>query len=257
MRVIAWHLAVAATMFAWVAIGACVGEDPEATPPPPDAAGAGPGEFLGPCDAAGKCNSGLVCFEGICHLPPDAAGPADTGTGAVDAGADSDASTDTWCLVGLAEAGPTDNPCPSNAGGSSSSSGSTTSSSGAVAPVDGICGSTKKVCCLAGDNLCVGMASDCDGTFAKPLACSGGDTCGASSVCCLEMSDGGPVPDAAVCPVTLTRGQIVGAFCRQGSTCSAGTLRVCRTDAECTAPAKCRQYEQKADDPAIPLGVCL
>lgn len=34
MKVLAWHVAAAAAAFGWIAVAACVGEDPESTAPP-------------------------------------------------------------------------------------------------------------------------------------------------------------------------------------------------------------------------------
>jgi hypothetical protein len=257
MRVITWHVAVTAAAFAWVAVAACVGEDPESTSTPAaDANGPTPGEFLGPCNSAGQCNPGLVCLEGVCHNAPNGSDAA-----SADAGTDGPPLVlDTWCLVGLAEAGSTQNPCPSSLSGSGSSSNGSTSSSGGTAPIDGICSGATRVCCLAGDNICSTSSAQClssDGGFAKPIECSGGDTCGSSQVCCLELTDAGTALDASTCPLTLTRGQIAGAFCNDGTTCGPGKLRICRTDADCSATAKCRRYEQRGDDPYVPLGVCF
>lgn len=249
MTKVGWHVAGAAALFAWMFAAACVGDDPDAT----TSVDGGPpaGEFQGRCNE-GRCLAGLECVDGVCIHERDANG-ATNDAAPSDAGIDAPSTFE--CQMGPQDAAPTENPCPTNAQSSASSSGAGSSSSSSGGQET--CPANARVCCTAGDNMCVTSAAECVGTYAKPIACSGGETCSGGSICCLEVAEAGTVPDASTCPYAIRRVEIKGAACEAVPTCGTNKFRLCRTNAECPPPTGCRQLELKVDDPSVPLGVCL
>ncbi len=81
------------------------------------------------------------------------------------------------------------------------------------------CNAASQECCVTqGGAACIAKGDDCQG---GTLSCSGKASCAGASVCCAQFN-----------------GSTGGASCQPS--CAPGTIQLCGTNAECTAPATCQ-----------------
>lgn len=191
---------------AWVV--SCVGDEPKATSLQPEP-GAAEGHYKGACTVDKKCLEGLICVqETVCLYPGDGAPPPD-GSG------------------------------PSN---DATSVGCPFSSSSLEPSIP--CGATScaNTCCFGQE----GPAA-CDDTCAtiepqRSMKCDSKYQC-ATGECCLAVK---ATIETSQCPSPLAFVDIVESVCVPGGCDTSGgsnQYRMCRSNSECAAPARCRQLE--------------
>lgn len=232
MRFFAW-VGAAAVVAGWIV--ACVGDDPASKPTADPSVPVG--QWKGACTTDGKCIEGLLCNQGVCLYAGDGAPPVDGSA--------------------------------SSSGGSSS--GGSSSGSNVVACGASLPSSDPSLDCGGGERCasecCVGPSgpSACDATCAtisprRSFKCDSKYQCtNSGDECCLATTTAITLTS---CPSSLAFVDVTESICVNGG-CDTGAgsnqYKMCRTDAECTAPAKCRQVEINTGGSGTKLlyGVCI
>jgi len=212
----------AAMVGVWVI--ACVGSDPSPSGPQPDP-GVPVGQYRGACTADNKCLQGLECTQGVCLYPGDGAPPVDGSSGS-SSGSSSGAATVA---------------CPVTPGSSNAAI-----ACGATAPCNDFCcfDETNASKCDADCATIAGREMKCDSKF----NCNTGE-------CCLALAS---ALDATKCPSPVAYADVQIADCiTEGCDPASNQYKMCRSDSECAAPAKCRNIEITTKGTKLQYAVCF
>jgi hypothetical protein len=105
--------------------------------------------------------------------------------------------------------------------------------------------------CTGNEYCCLDTAAnDCNVACSqKEIRCDGAEECPGEK-CCMR-TEASFKPNA--CQSTVTGEELIGILCEVS--CD-DAYRICRTDAECDLPKKCRKLAVKTQQGDIPLGFC-
>ena len=220
-----------ASVVSWLG---CVGSDPASGSTSSQAdPNAKDGDFRGKC-IGDRCLSDLVCYEGVC-LYADGGGPPTTsssGTGSSGTGSS-----------GTSSSGSSRTPCPISVGPAPA-----VACPGAL-DAGNVCGNLETCCVTSDHQECTTNAAQC--TAGKPFRCSTNEACGGERCCLKDVTN---LPNT--CPVALTTADVSGTDC--GPECGTNARRVCTSDMDCVAPARCSNANVTLPNLAtIHLGLCL